>query len=126
MLLRTLRIALYVQLVLGLFLFFGPTVGFTPNRGLAEIHGLIGIIIAVLALIGLRPMPAVPMSGIRIVAWISPLLPLILGLGFQFNLIPRAGLVPVHMTLGLIVLGLVEMASAQERRALRRGGRLLR
>ena len=124
MLLRSLRIALYVQLVLGLVLFFGPTVGFTLGRGLGDLHGLIGLVIAGLALVGFRPRPAVPMTGIRIAAWVSPLLPLILGLGFWVGAFGSLGLVPIHMTLGLIVLGLVEMASAQDRRSQRRGGRI--
>jgi hypothetical protein len=119
-LLRVLRYALYLQLLLGLVLFFGPFAGFLPPRSLADFHGLLGIIIAVMALIGLRPLPGVPSTGIRTTAWLMPLAPLILGLGFMFNLLPRGSLVPIHMLLGVIVVGLVEGAAGQQRRATRR------
>jgi hypothetical protein len=121
--LRVLRITLYVQLILGLVLFFGPFAGFVPNRGLADLHGLIGIIIAILALIGLRPMPGVPNTGIRTAAWLGPLVPLVLGLGFWFHFLPSGSLVPIHMVLGIIVIGLVEGAAGQERRSRRRVAR---
>jgi hypothetical protein len=120
MLLRALRIALYVQLLIGLFLFFGPFVGFPANPGLGGFHALLGIIIAVVALIALRPMPGIPATGIRFAAWLGPLVPLILGLGFMTHAIASGSLVPIHMLLGIIVLGLVEGAAGQQRRALRR------
>jgi hypothetical protein len=109
-----------VQLLLGLVIFFGPFVGFLMPRGLADFHGLLGIVIAVMALIALRPVPAVPMTGIRIAAWLGPLVPLVLGLGFMFNVIPAGPLVPIHMLLGIMVVGLVEGAAGQERRAVGR------
>jgi hypothetical protein len=117
-LLRILRYALYLQLVLGLVIFFGPYAGFLPPRGLADFHGLLGIIIAVLALIALRPLPGVPMTGVRTAAWLGPLVPLVLGLGFMFKVIPSGPLVPIHMLLGIIVVGLVEGAAGQQRRAI--------
>ena len=50
--------------------------------------------------------------------------PLVLGLGFMFHAIPAGSLVPIHMLLGIIVIGLVEGAAGQERRAALRGGGL--
>jgi hypothetical protein len=118
--LRVLRIALYVQFLLGLVLFFGPYAGFVPNRGLGDFHGLLGIIIAILALIVLRPRPGVSSTGMRTAAWLGPLAPLVLGLGFMFHALPAGSLVPIHMLLGIIVVGLVEGVAGQERRAARR------
>ena len=123
MLLRSLQIALYVQFVLGLFLFFGKYVGFPANPGVGGIHALLGIIVAVMALIALRPKAGVPSNGIRTAAWLGPLVPLALGLSIMVHAVPGSSLTPVHMLLGIIVIGLVEGAAGQERRALRRAFR---
>jgi hypothetical protein len=110
-----LRIFLYVQLLLGLTLFFVQ-----PGPGVAGIHELVGLIIFVAALIVLRPRAGVPYDGIRMAARFAPILPLALGLAIQsLNLPVNSAVVGVHMLLGIATLGLVEMAAARERRALK-------
>lgn len=109
-----LRILLYIQLLLGLAL----AAGLMASAHLGDTHATLGIVIAVLALYALRPLPKVPNSAIRVVARFFPLLPLVLGLGFLFAGLDGA-LIPVHMLLGIITIGLVEMTAAKQKRALR-------
>ncbi|HLG52191.1 MAG TPA: hypothetical protein VKY56_11235 [Chloroflexota bacterium] len=116
-LLWILRILLYVQTLLGLVRYFGPSVGLLLNPRLWETHISLGVIIALLAIYALRPLPEVPTAPIRTVARFLPLAPLALGLGFLAGL-PTGPLVIVHMLLGLAAVGSVEMAAARQRRAL--------
>jgi hypothetical protein len=122
--LRVLRIVLYIQLLLGLVRYFGPLAGFTLNQRIWETHISLGVLIAILALYALRPLPGVLNTGIRLAARFMPLLPLALGLGFLLQIVPTGAFVILHMLLGLATIALVEMASGQERRALRRRQRL--
>jgi hypothetical protein len=118
-LLLVLRVLLYIQLLLGLFRYaerFGlPSIG-----RLFDVHVLIGVIVAILAIIALRSVPGVRNTGIRIAARFFPLLPLLLGFGFQANVVPTHYFVILHMILGIATIGLIEAASAQQRRAQRR------
>jgi hypothetical protein len=118
--LRILRIALYVQLLLGLTRYFGPLVGLVLNQRIWETHISLGVLIVLLALYALRPLPGVGTTGVRVAARFMPLLPLLLGVGFLAQLIPTGPFVILHMVLGLATIALVEVASGQERRALRR------
>ncbi|HUX87706.1 MAG TPA: hypothetical protein VMW65_11945 [Chloroflexota bacterium] len=114
-----LRIMLYIQFVLGLIASAAEFGGMQVNRGVFDFHGLLGILIAIVAIAVLRPVSGVPNSGIRTVARFFPLVPLVVGLGFMFHIIGGHGLIGIHMLLGIITIGLVEAASAQQRRALR-------
>lgn len=116
-LLWILRILLYIQLVLGLARFSGLLV----NQRIWESHITLGVVIAVLALVALRPLAGVPSTGVRVLARFAPLVPLALGLGFLFNLIGGLPLVVLHMALGIGTIGLVEAAAAQQRRAQQSG-----
>jgi hypothetical protein len=117
--LSALRILLYIQLLLGLVKYAGPSTGVTLGH-VFDIHVLIGVIIAILAIYALRPLPSVRNSGVRMAARFFPILPLALGLGFLAHAIPEGGFVILHMILGIATIALVEMASAQQRRGLRR------
>lgn len=118
MLLIALRIALYAQLALGLSRLFGASFAF--DRRIWDLHILLALIIVVLALIALRPMDRVPQTALRAAARFAPLLPLLLGVGFLAGVLPRSpAIVGVHALLGLATIGLVEMSSARQRRALR-------
>lgn len=117
-LLWILRIALYVQLLLGLAKYFGPSVGIDLNQRIWEIHISLGILIALLALYALRPISKVRYTTTRAAARFAPLLPLVLGLGFEFHLIPTGRVVIIHMVLGVLTIGLVEMAAARQKRLL--------
>lgn len=114
-----LRIMLYIQFILGLIAYAGRFVGIQLGRGVLDFHGSLGILIAIVAIAVLRPIAGVPNSGIRTVARFFPLVPLAFGLGFMFHLIGGNGLIGIHMLLGIITIGLVEAASARQRRALR-------
>ncbi len=103
MLIRLALLALGLQLLLGIVLFAGlyPAV-------VVPVHVVLGLTIVVLALIALRPGRAgLPGGPLQTSAWLAPLLPLALGLGFRFGLLDGTALVAVHMALGLLMLGLM-------------------
>lgn len=113
--LLVLRIALYIQLLLGLIRYIRPDI--LPAR-VWDIHPGLGIVIAILALIALRPVKRVPAPGLRAAARFMPLAPLALGLLFLVGIAGGAALVGIHMLLGIATIGLVEMAAGRERRSL--------
>ncbi len=117
-LLWILRIALYLQLVLGAWGFSGRFTGSYPPKMIWDWHILLAVVIVVLALVALRPLTKVPNSGARVAARFMPLLPFVFGLGFLFGVIGGTPLVVVHIALALITIGLVEAAAGQQRRAL--------
>src|SRR5579859_1788449 len=117
--LLVLRVLLYIQLVLGLFR-YAQRFGLPALDHIFDIHVAIGVIVAILAIIALRSLPSVPNTGIRIAARFFPLLPLLLGFGFMANVVPTHYFVILHMILGIATIGLVEAASAQQRRSQRR------
>lgn len=110
-----LRLALYVQLLLGL----GRFAGLIPQQQIWEIHIGLGVIIAVVALIVLRPIPRSRLldPGPRSAARWFPLLTLAVGLAMYFGYIGGRTIVMIHMLLGIITIGLVEVAAARQRRA---------
>ncbi len=115
-----LRIALYIQLLLGMDRFSGGAGG-TLTR---ELHLTLGIVVAALALIVFRPLPE--LAGklpIRTAARFAPLAPLAIGLGFRFlGWYALPGLTPVlvavHVALAFVAVALVEIATARTRRLL--------
>lgn len=110
-LLKGLRYALYVQLLLGL----GRMFGMVLNPALWGIHSLLGIVIAVLGLLALRPLPELDGDPIRTIARFAPVITLLTGLGMMMQLLP--GFAHVHALLGIITIALVEMSAGRERRA---------
>lgn len=112
-----LRIALWVQTLLGL----GRFAGMITAVRLWETHISLGVAITVLALLLLRPRPGAPGDRLRGLARLAPLVPLLLGLGLYFDLVGGLAVVVVHMLAGLATVGLIEVASrrryARESRA---------
>lgn len=108
-----LRVSLYAQVILGVVLFANP--GLRP--ALRDLHMGVGLLAAVLALVALRPLPAVPASTVRLVARFLPLLPLVIGLGIRFALWGGPAIFVVHALLGFATVAVVEMAAGQQRRA---------
>jgi hypothetical protein len=118
-LLWLLRIALYVQLALGLVQ-LAPRLGLGSGlpRNVWELHLGLGILIALLAIVALRPRPLASVTAPTTAARFLPLLPLALGLAFTAGVAPRSTeLVVVHALLGLAAIALVELAAARQRRA---------
>lgn len=113
-----LRVALYLQLALGL----GRFTGLISDRRVWETHLSLGLLIAVLALVALRPRSAAPADPLGRLARFAPLAPLALGLGMRLGLLGGPPVVLGHMTLGLATIALVELAAARHRRAVRAAG----
>lgn len=122
-----LRLAFYLQFFLGLFrsliVVFNVTGGWVEwimNQRLWETHISLGALIAVLALIALRPHPRIGTDGMRTMARFAPLLPLLTGILLWRDMFNSTGFIVVHIILGIAALGLIEMASGRQRRALSR------
>lgn len=108
-----LRIALYVQVLLGL----GRLFGLITNTRVWETHISLGILITVLALIAFRPVTGVVNDSLRMRARFAPIVPLALGLAMFGKLLSGMPIVVIHMLLGLTTVALVEMAAGRQRRA---------
>lgn len=113
-----LRIALYLQLILGATKFASMHSNFNLPDTVWDWHILLAVVIVVAAFFALRPLPRVPMNPVRVTARYLPWLPFLIGLGFLFGLISGITLIVIHMALGVITIGFVEIAAAQQRRAL--------
>ena len=113
-----LRVALYVQLLLGLARFFGPRLNlFSVPDQIWDWHIGLAVVIAILALLAFRSPVTGGNTGIRMAARFMPLVTLAVGLLLLFETISGLGIVVFHMLLGIVTVALVEMASAQERHA---------
>ena len=122
-----LRAVFYLQFLLGFFrsiiVVFGVTGGWVNwimNERIWETHTSLGILIAVLALIALRRLPGVEQDGLRNMARFAPILPLVTGMLLLSDMVSAVWFIVLHLLLGLTALGLIEMASARQRRALAR------
>ncbi|MBM4417797.1 MAG: hypothetical protein FJ033_05730 [Chloroflexi bacterium] len=111
-----LRILIVLQLLVGLSLsrgLFGMRQLGAPS-GEGDIHMLIGILLAIAAIAIVRPARG------SVLGWIgrfSALVPLVIGLLVRFAGMTGVEVVLVHIVLGLVAFGLIEMAMAQSRRA---------
>jgi|SRR5690606_7795896 len=120
-----LRIAFYLQFLLGAarFLFLQTQAGWTSwitNERLWETHTSLGVLVAVLALIALRPHPRLGADSLRTMARLAPLLPLLTGMLILSRTVTSMVFIVLHVLLGLAALGLIEMAAGRQRRALSR------
>jgi hypothetical protein len=118
----TLRVLLYAQLLLGFDRFSGS--GGTITR---ELHLTFGFIVSLLALFVFRRREGTPDVPTRRAAQLLPLLPLALGLAFRFaglHLLPGVGtlLVALHVILAFATVGVVEVTAGRQRRALLAAG----
>ena len=115
------RAAFWLQLLLGLGLsrgFFGARpLGLPGAEG--DVHMLVGIVAAILAIVYFRPGTTLPGNGLTTAAAFFPLLPLALGLLVRFGGMTAVPVVALHALLGLAAVGLIEAASARRRRLLR-------
>lgn len=105
-----LRVALYIQLAIGLAALINVPVG-----AFWMVHFFLGFIIAAVALIALRPDERLGTDPMRTVARFVPLLALASGY-FGTGMV----IVWLHVLLGIVTIGLVEMAAGRQRRALAR------
>lgn len=117
-LLLVLRIALYAQLLLGL----GRYTGLITSRQLWDFHLSLGVLIVVLAIIGWRAQPQVKADTMRTLARFAPLVVLLLGLAMMTGALRGAWVTVLHMLLGLVAVGLTDMAYARQRRQLAGSG----
>jgi hypothetical protein len=111
-----LRGAFLLQALLGLGLSRG-LLGMRPlgvPSGEGDLHMLVGIVAAVLALVVLRPRPGE--SGLVTLASYFPMVPLAFGLMIRFGGFGGLLFVIVHVLLGIAAVGLVESAIARRRR----------
>ena len=123
-----LRIALYVQLLLGFDRLTnyvrlltggaGDAAAAGGGRMTQDLHLTLGLVVAVLALFVFRPLAGVPNLPVRTAAWFLPLAPLALGLGFRFAGLANPVLVGLHVLLAFAAIGCVEIAAARQRRAM--------
>lgn len=111
-----LRVAFYIQLLLGVTRF----AGWLGNQRVWETHLSLGILIALFALFALRPHPRIGTDSIRSMARFAPIAPLLVGL-LIFTGTSSTLITWLHMLLGIAALGLVEMAAGRQRRALSGG-----
>ena len=112
-----LRGAFILQALLGLGLSRG-LLGMRPlgvPSGEGDLHMLVGIVAAVLALVVLRPVEGD--DGMVSLARVFPMVPLAFGLLIRFGGVTGIEFVFVHVLLGVAAVGLVEMAIARRRRA---------
>lgn len=117
-LLLVLRIALYAQLLLGL----GRYTGLITSRQLWDFHLSLGVLIVVLAIIGWRAQSQVKADTMRTLARFAPLVVLLLGLAMMTGALRGAWVTVLHMLLGLVTVGLTDMAYARRRRQLAGSG----
>lgn len=118
------RIALYVQLALGIAQ--SPGVA-NDVPGLLHTHRTLAFIIPVLAFLAFGARPGIPQTTVRTLARFAPLVALLVGLtnwvGFKmFGAIPVEAywsIMIVHFVWGIAVVAFAEMAAGQASRATR-------
>lgn len=108
-----LRIALYVQFLLGA----GRLLGWVANQRLWETHISVGVLAAIIALFALRPLPNVENNALRIAARFAPAVVLIYGFLMYWDVLVGRPATMFHALLGVIAIGLVEAAAARQKRA---------
>ncbi len=101
------------QILLGLIRFFAPKVGWGLPESIWRIHPLLGITIAAVVLVVLRPRHGTAADRRRKIARLAPLAPLALGLAIASGMRLGPLLVPAHMVVGLTALGIVDNALKQ-------------
>ena len=107
-----LRVLLYLQVLLGIARF----AGWIHNERLWETHISLGVLIALVALLTLRPRPETPARSLQTAARFAPLLPLATGLAIFSGAAGGRPFTLLHMLLGLATVGLVEAAAARAKR----------
>lgn len=113
---RILQAAMMIQILLGLWRFLAPYTGLPFNARLWMIHPLLGITIALVALVLFRPRDDVGANPQWTASRYVALAPLALGLSMRYGLLTGWPAVLTHMALGLTALGLIDSAIKKEGR----------
>lgn len=106
MVLKALQIGLYVQVALGLARFGLPYFGVALPDLVWTVHPVLGVTIAVTALVVFRPRSG-PATRPLLLGRYAPLAPLLLGLALLFGGVRGVPAVVTHMVLGFIAIELV-------------------
>ncbi|HSK92042.1 MAG TPA: hypothetical protein VK875_12100 [Euzebyales bacterium] len=106
MVLQVLQVGLYVQVLLGLARFGLPFVGVVVPEAVWTVHPLLGVAIAVTALVMFRPASGRPTRPL-VLARYAPLAPLLLGAAIMLGWVSGLWVVVGHMVLGFTAIELV-------------------
>jgi hypothetical protein len=114
------RVVFWLQGLLGLWLAISRLVLGSRPLGVAsgegDMHMLLGIVGAVLAIVVFRPGSAAPSNGLTTAAAFFPLVPLLLGFMIRFGGMGSVAFTLVHAVVAIASIGLIEAASARRRR----------
>jgi hypothetical protein len=106
MVLNVLQVALYVQVLLGLARFGLPFVGVAVPDAIWSVHPLLGVAIAVTALVVFRPASGRPTRPVMLARY-APLAPLLLGAAILLGWVGGVWVIVGHMVLGFTAVELV-------------------
>ena len=106
MVLNVLQVALYVQVLLGLARFGLPFVGVAVPDAIWSVHPLLGVAIAVIALVVFRPASGRPTRPVMLARY-APLAPLLLGAAILLGWVGGVWVIVGHMVLGFTAVELV-------------------
>jgi len=113
---RILQAGMMLQILLGLWRFTAPYTGVAVQPYLWMVHPLLGISIAIAALVLFRPRRTNQSDPVWTAARYVALAPLALGLSMRYGLIAGWPAVVAHMVLGLTALGLIDTVIKKEAR----------
>jgi len=111
---RILQAGMMLQILLGLWRFLVPYAGLPVIRPLWGIHPLLGITIALVALVLFRPRENVGATPQWTASRYVALAPLALGLAMRYGVVTGLIAIVTHMVLGLTALGLIDSAIKKE------------
>ena len=112
--LRMLQGAMMLQIVLGLWRFIATYAGWPIPARVWQVHPLLGVAIAVAALILFRPLRREPSDLTWSAARYVALAPLVLGLSMRYGVVTGLAAMLAHMAVGLTALGLIDSAIKRE------------
>ena len=113
---RILQAGMMLQIVLGLWRFSAPYTGVSIQPDIWMVHPLLGIAIAIAALVLFRPRRSDGPNPLWTAARYVALAPLTLGLSMRYGVIAGWPAVLAHMVLGLTALGLIDSVIKKEGR----------
>ena len=111
---RILQAAMMVQILLGLWRFTIPYIGWSVDGRVWQVHPFLGIGIAVAALVLFRPENSAASSPSWTAARFIALVPLGLGLAMRYGVVHGLAAMLVHMVVGLTALGLIDSSIKKE------------
>lgn len=111
---RILQAGMMLQILLGLWRFLGQYWGIPVSGRFWMIHPLLGITIALAALVLFRPRADVGTTPQWTASRYVALAPLALGLAMRYGVITGLVAIVTHMVLGLTALGLIDSTIKKE------------